>query len=160
MAADEVVALPVVVRTGFRAPTLPDLFTDPLTSGFTRLSFHDPLRCPFTRLLSIATRLFQRCPAAIPISRAGEVGAVQRRHRLGAVTGFSVDVDYWKINKSRTIGALTEAQLFNNFDQFADANFIRGPVEPAFPTLPGPIKSIFQGRQNLGNLRASGVDVG
>ena len=32
-------------------------------------------------------------------------------------------------------------------------------MDPAFPTLPGPIQNIFEGKQNLGDLRTSGLDV-
>ena len=36
---------------------------------------------------------------------------------------------------------------------------MRGPVDAAFPALPGPIQYIFEGKQNLGKLEASGVDM-
>ena len=56
------------------------------------------------------------------------------------VPGFSVDVDYWKINKTTTMGALTDDRSSANFDLFEDTHFMRGPVDAVFPTLPGPIR--------------------
>jgi iron complex outermembrane receptor protein len=144
--------------TGFRAPTLPDLFT-PLTSGFTRLRYSDPLRCSVTHLLS-------DCDVSFPVVSGGNpdlAAEKSEQYNVGAVweflTGFSVAVDYWNISKTETIGALTDATLFTYFDRFKDTNFIRGPVDPAFPALPGPIVNIFERRQNLGKLHTSGTDV-
>ena len=36
---------------------------------------------------------------------------------------------------------------------------MRGPVDPASPTLPGPIEQVIEITQNLGDLWTSGVDV-
>jgi iron complex outermembrane receptor protein len=144
--------------TGFRAPTLPDLFT-PLTSGFTRLRYSDPLRCPVTHLLS-------DCDVSFPVVGGGNpdlAAEKSEQYNFGVVweliTGLSVAIDHWSISKTETIGALTDATLFTYFDRFKDSNFIRGPVDPAFPTLPGPILYIFEGRQNLGKLHTSGMDI-
>jgi hypothetical protein len=42
------------------------------------------------------------------------------------VLGCSVGVDYWKINKTNTIGALTDQQIFTNFDLFEATHIVRG----------------------------------
>jgi iron complex outermembrane recepter protein len=144
--------------TGFRAPTVPDLYT-PLTSGFTRARYSDPQRCPTTRFPS-------DCNVAFPVRSGGnpELEAEEsEQFNVGAVwepaPGVSIGVDYWKINKTATIGALTDAQIFSNFDRLADTNIVRAPPEAAYPLLPGPILYVYEPKQNLGDLRASGVDV-
>jgi iron complex outermembrane receptor protein len=143
--------------TGFRAPTLPNLFT-PLTHGFTRLR-SDPLRCPVTGLST-------DCNAPFPVVSGGNPdldAEKSEQFNLGIVveptTGLSAGVDYWKINKTGTIGALTDDTLFNYYDKFNDTNFKRGLPDPTYPLLPGPIQYLFEGAQNFGNLRTWGIDV-
>ena len=144
--------------TGFRAPTVPDLYT-PLSSGLTRSRFSDPQRCPTTHFASDCNTSFRLLSGGNPELQAEE----SEQFNFGVVwepaMGFSIGVDYWKINKTETIGALSDSQLFNNFDRFSDTNFVRGPPDAAFPLLPGPILYIYEPKQNLGDLRASGVDV-
>jgi iron complex outermembrane receptor protein len=144
--------------TGFRAPTLADLDA-PLSRATTAKPRDDPERCPSTRLPSDCNTqfdvLFGGNPDLLPEkSTQLNVGVVWE-----PLSGLSLDVDYWAITKTQTIGALTEDTLFNDFGRFATTNFRRGPAEPAFPALPGPIQSVFEGRQNFGNQRTSGVDV-
>ena len=74
--------------------------------------------------------------------------------------GLSLDVDYWKINKRDVIGTLDPAVVFADFERYAQTNIVRGPVDPRFPALPGPIETVLLNEQNLGDLRTSGVDVG
>jgi iron complex outermembrane recepter protein len=144
--------------TGFRAPTVPDLYT-PLSSGLTSTRYSDPLRCPTTRLASDCNTLFPLLTGGSPELEAEQ----SQQFNFGVVwelaPGLSFGADYWNIDKTRTIGALSDTTLFKYFDQFKDTNFFRGAVDPAFPALPGPIQYIFGGRQNQGNLRTSGVDV-
>ena len=140
---------------GFRAPTVPDLYT-PLTSGVTRIQ-SDPLRCPTSA--SDCNTTFRVLSGGNPQLKAEQ----SEQFNFGAVwepaIGLSIGVDYWKINKTATIGALSDTQLFNNFDRFRDTNFVRGPLDAAFPSLPGQILYVYEPRQNLGDLRTSGVDV-
>jgi iron complex outermembrane receptor protein len=142
--------------TGFRAPTIPDLYT-PVSSGFTRARYSDPQRCPTTR--SDCGVVFRVLSGGNPELQAEE----SEQFNFGVVwepaMGFSIGVDYWKINKTETIGALSDAQLFNNFDRFSATNFVRGPPDATFPLLPGPILYVYEPKQNLGDLRSSGVDV-
>jgi iron complex outermembrane receptor protein len=144
--------------TGFRAPTIPDLRT-PLASNFTRSRYDDPLRCPVTH------STFD-CNTSFPIRSGGNPELEAERSEqfnFGFVwepyNSLSIGADYWKIDKSRQIGALTADTLFRNFEQFAGADFIRGPADAAYPTLPGAIQYLFAPLQNLGNLRTTGVDV-
>jgi iron complex outermembrane receptor protein len=74
------------------------------------------------------------------------------------VPGYSIGVDYWKINKTNTIGALTDQQIFMNFDLFEDTHIVRGELGPGSP-LPGRIEKVFEITENLGDLWTSGIDV-
>ena len=62
------------------------------------------------------------------------------------VPGLSLGVDYWKINKTATIGAFNDATLFKSFDRFGDTNFVRGPVDPAFPDAARPDSICVRGK--------------
>ena len=143
--------------TGFRAPTLPDLFT-PLSRTFTDFR-SDPRRCPVTNLETDCDAQFKGFSGGNPKLKAEE----SEQFTLGVVWepvgGFSVGLDFWKINKAQVIGTLAEETLFQNFARFEATNIVRGPVDPAFPNLPGPIQTVLQTNQNLGNLRTSGVDL-
>jgi iron complex outermembrane receptor protein len=143
--------------TGFRAPPLYDLYT-PASLRRTR-GVSDPRRCP-------TTRLDADCRGLLPLVIGGNPDLEPEQSRqwnLGIVwepiTGYSVGVDYWKINKTRTIGSLSEEQIFAYFDLLEGVHIVRGAVEPAFPTLPGPIVQVVGTNQNLGELWTSGVDV-
>src|SRR5207249_2609070 len=43
---------------------------------------------------------------------------------------------------------------------FAGTNIIRGPVDPNYPDLPGPIEVVLLRTENFGDLRTSGFDAG
>jgi iron complex outermembrane receptor protein len=144
--------------TGFRAPTLLDLFTPALIS---RTGVHDdPLRCPVTGLTA-------DCHTDFELHTGGNPGLEpETSHQMSTgivwepVAGFSVSLDYWRIAKQQTIGALTEGQVFRFFEQFAGTNIVRKPGDPAQPALPGSIRYVFGGSQNLGKLETAGLDVG
>ena len=74
------------------------------------------------------------------------------------VPGYSIGVDYWKINKTNTIGALTDRQIFTNFDLFEATHIVRSTAAPGSP-LPGPIEKVIEITENLGELWTSGIDV-
>ena len=150
--------------TGFRAPALYDLFT-PLTHGAVfGASLQDPVRCPITGLPS-------DCPGQFGGAFASAAGGnpnlgPEKSEQANAgiawepIRGLSLTVDYWKIDERDVIGTLNAAVVFGNFDRYARTNIVRGPVDPAFPALPGPIETVLINEQNLGDLRTSGVDVG
>ena len=146
--------------TGFRAPALYDLHS-PVSYGFVSgADLQDPLRCPITHLPSDCGYYFQ--------SKYGGNTALQpeRSEQFNAglvwepITGLSLNADYWKINKRGVIGSLNESTVFDQFGRYAPTNIVRGPVDPNFPNLPGPIETVLLTNQNLGNLRTNGIDVG
>jgi iron complex outermembrane receptor protein len=145
--------------TGFRAPPLYDLFTPLARSGIFGASLQDPVRCPTTGLQIDCGRVFVA-------TKGGNKGLEpEKSEQFGAgvvwqpAADISLIVDYWKINKHGVIGSLDPAVVFGQFARYAPTNIIRGPVDPAFPDLPGPIETVLLTRQNLGSLRTSGIDV-
>jgi iron complex outermembrane recepter protein len=146
---------------GFRAPTLPDLFTQ-RSSGPTVLNalFDDPLRCPVTGLeTDCGVREYD-------VLSGGSRDLVPERSRQWAigvvwepVPRASISIDYWNIRKTAVIGSLTDDLILGNFDVFGATHVERGPVDPAFPGLPGPIRALIEWKQNIGNNATSGIDV-
>lgn len=145
--------------TGFRAPTIYDLYV-PLQETFpTPSGFPDPVRCPVTHEPSDCEEGFTGFGGGNPhlrpeTSEQFNVGAVWE-----PVAGDSVSIDYWKINKSNTILPLSPDVLFNDFARWAATNVVRGPVDPAYPNLPGPIVAVLLRNENMGDLLTSGFDV-
>jgi iron complex outermembrane receptor protein len=72
--------------------------------------------------------------------------------------GLSVGVEWWKIRKNNVILAIDPNDVLAHEDGFGAAYVTRGPVDPAYPTLPGPIQSINVTNQNLGSVVTSGFD--
>ncbi len=144
--------------TGFRAPTLYDVYT-PQQRWTIDEPHNDPVRCPVTGSPQDCAALFPTASGGNPdlkpeTSEQFNAGVVWE-----AAKGLSVAVDYWKINKRDYIGQLDEYAIFNNFAYYEPTNIVRGPVDPAYPNLPGPIQTVLLLNQNLGNVRTSGFDV-
>jgi iron complex outermembrane recepter protein len=147
--------------TGFRAPSLPDLHTaqsSSITGGDGELK--DPVRCPVTGLPSdcgldlYAVRIGGN-PALVPeTSTQWTAGIVWE-----PAPGVSIGLDYWNIDKRNVIGSLDDGLIFEHFDVYGQSNVIRGPVDPAYPNLPGPIQTLIEYNQNVGNQQTSGIDV-
>jgi len=143
--------------TGFRAPPLYDLHT-PQEKSYL-LFFEDPLRCP-------VTGADQDCGGPLPAVTGGNPNLqpeTSKQVNAGVVwepvSGSSISVDYWRIAKDNLIGTLAPETIFGNFALYAPTNIVRGPADPQYPGLPGPITNVILTNQNLGHLVSSGVDV-
>ena len=143
--------------TGFRAPTLYDLFT-PAQHGIGSPDLGDPLRCPVTGRAEDCGDLpfvIGGNPALQPeTSKQFSAGVVWE-----PVSGFAVTLDYWRIDKRNVFGALGADVVLGDLSRWGATNLVRGPADTNFPNLPGPIETIVLLNQNLGNLRTSGYDV-
>ena len=141
---------------GFRAPPIYDLHT-PQQQTFL-LFFEDPIRCPVTGADTdcvVLPEVVGGNPDLQPeTSQQFNAGLV-----IEPVRGLSLAVDYWNLGKSNLIGSLFPQTIFDNYDVYAPTNIIRGPVDPQYPNLPGPIENVIMTQQNLGDLRTSGIDV-
>jgi iron complex outermembrane receptor protein len=59
----------------------------------------------------------------------------------------------------QTIGQLDDQTVLSGNDRHEGKNIVRGPVDPAFPNLPGRIIQLTEINENLGRQSASGVDL-
>ncbi len=143
---------------GFRAPSLPDLFTPRF--GATTSGFVDPVRCPVTaspadcgfgevQVLTGGNRDLQ--PEQSTQATAGVI--------FEPVAGVSLGLEGWRIEQTNVIGSLDTQQIFDRYDLYGATNVVRGSVDPAYPNLPGPIRTLIQWNQNLGQVDTSGFDV-
>jgi iron complex outermembrane recepter protein len=145
--------------TGFRAGTLPELFT-PTTFGSTGSNHDDPVRCPVTHSsFDCATQFNSETGgnAALKPERSTQytVGGLWE-----PVTGSSIGLDYWHVQVKDVVGTLGEDVIFNNFDRSVGQGLIvRFPVDPATPNLPGRIDFIVQTNQNIQKLQVEGIDI-
>jgi iron complex outermembrane recepter protein len=145
------------VGTGFRAPSLRELFTGQVPAS-TGNSFEDPVRCPVTKLLS-------DCDSVFLATVYGPTKLEPEKSRQFSV-GFAFEptksffgsVDYWSIEKRNDIVTVDPTLLFANFNEFA-SRVTRGPVDPRFPSVPGPITNVALGYGNFGKVETNGVDI-
>jgi len=144
--------------TGFRAPTMYDLYT-PRQRATTAPDFPDPVRCPVTGLAS-------DCLGEFPAVIGGNPNLqpeTSEQFNAGVVwqpaPGLSLALDYWTIDKSDFITGISERDVLVPGAPFEATNILRGPVDPGFPELPGPIQTVILHGENFGNLRTSGYDV-
>jgi iron complex outermembrane receptor protein len=140
---------------GFRAPPLYTL-SEP-TSAVAISVIEDPVRCPVTGLPDDCKAFVQVYSGGNPdlqpeTSTQWNVGVVWEPLR-----GLSFAVDYWNIEQKGIIEPLSEENLMRYYQRFAD-RIVRGPVDPNYPDLPGPIVSIDVSPVNLGTTQTSGVD--
>ena len=145
--------------TGYRAPALYDLFS-PVTFGPAYGdSLHDPVRCPITRLPEDCGGSFQATSGGNPNLKPEKSRQFNAGLVLKPAANISLTTDYWQIAKDDEIGSLDPSILFTQFGRYGSTYIIRGPVEPKFPNLPGPITMLLLNLQNIGSLRTSGVDL-
>jgi iron complex outermembrane recepter protein len=145
--------------TGFRAPTLYDLYTPLGQIGTLPPDFPDPVRCPVTGRSDDCAGEFLALGGGNPnlqpeTSQQFNAGVVWE-----PLAGLSVSFDYWKIEKRNVISGLSPEMVFDDYARWGSTNVIRGPVDPAYPNLPGPIETVVLWNENLGNLRTSGYDI-
>ena len=144
--------------TAFVAPSLTQAY-GAQTSGLSTAGLEDPLRCPTTQdtndCLTQFTLAFGGNPDLKPqTSTQWQVGLV-----LEPAPGFSTSVDYFNIDLKNLFsnGVSVETILA---DQAQYGNLItRGPVQPQYPTIPGPITRIDQRFINLGEVKIQGLDI-
>jgi iron complex outermembrane receptor protein len=142
--------------TGFRAPPLYDLYGPPST--YIDFGVVDPIRCPITGLPD-------DCDAFVEIVEGGNPQLqpeTSTQWNIGVVwepvRGLSLGVDYWNITLDNVIGFLSWQNALLFYDKYG-YRFIRGPVDPATPSLPGPIVGFDDRLMNLGSTKTSGIDV-
>lgn len=149
--------------TGFRAPSLSDLYNPPRT-GTTNGIYDDPLGCIKTGSID-NTQNPDYCglqPDKLQGGTAGLKPEKSKQFSFGAVLepmrGVSTTIDYWRIEKSDVIVA-PEGSYFS--DPAANAAYIiRDVADPTLPGIPGRILGIDSRLRNVGSLKTSGIDLG
>jgi len=145
--------------TGFRAPSLPELYAAQILTPPLEIDGEDPKRCPVTHLDQdcnpVARYFLGGNPALSPeTSRQASFGLV-----FEPVEGGTVSVDWWRLRLDHTIGQLDDQTVLSGDDRYEGKNIVRGPVDPAFPDLPGPIIQLTEINENVGRQSASGIDL-
>lgn len=144
--------------TGFRAPALPELFQPQVTTN-TQPGLSDPIRCPITNdQVNDCVTQFTSIQGGNPNLKPEE----SKQWSIGAVVepldGLSLGVDWFNIKLKDQIGLLNSAAILGDLGQFGQ--FVtRGPTQPEFPTLPGPITAITTVYTNFGETRIEGIDI-
>ena len=143
--------------TGFRAPTLYDLF-QPLLTTNTGGAFDDPLRCATTQLVIDCNLQFNARQGGNPLlqpekSKQWYAGVV-----FEPTNSLSLGVDFYRIYIKNLISTIDDATIFDDFARWAPTQIFRGPVDPNFPNLPGPIAFVLESTVNVGKQEARGLD--
>ncbi len=143
---------------GFVAPTLTQAY-GANTVGLTQAGLADPLRCPTTGdtndCLTQFNVLFGGNPDLDPQK--------SDQWTLGFVTepvrGLSLSFDWFNLDVEDLFSnGPTPLTILNNQDLYGNL-ITRGPVQPQFPTIPGPITSIDQRFINIGRVKIEGYDL-
>ena len=147
--------------TGYFAPSLAGLFQPPVY-GITLGNLSDAARCPVTHSP-------QDCNTQFPLLGGGNPALQPTTSKQWSVGGvfspapeLSLGLDYVSILLDDRINFFTSQQIFalcpNGVDGPTCYLIHRGPVDPAYPTLPGPIVQVDQFLTNLGKQKATAID--
>ncbi|MEP7182054.1 MAG: TonB-dependent receptor [Betaproteobacteria bacterium] len=143
--------------TGFLAPSLFQMHAAN-TQGVTPSGVSDPLRCPVTKDGNDCLTQFTVVNGGNPTLKPENSEQINFGAVWEPVKGLSIGVDVFKINLSGTIVAgIGSDFILDHLDQYGNL-VTRGPVQPQFPNLPGPIRVIDQRNINLGNAHILGAD--
>ena len=144
--------------TGFRAPTLSDLF-QPQALAFTETGFPDPTRCPVTGspvdCFGLTNQKSGGNPSLQPEkSRQANVGIV-----VEPANRFSVSLDYYWVKVTNVIEIVPIDTIYGDYARWSPGYIVRKPPDAQFPSLPGPIDYIVQYATNVGAITTSGIDI-
>jgi iron complex outermembrane receptor protein len=166
--ASKQVMLRATASTGFRAPTLPELYGTPriLTPSTNR--WDDPLLCPSATPSVANTGTPNPAYASLGLDPA-TICNTQLTTRTGAnpdlqpeksktftagivlepVKNAMISFDFWDVRMKGTIAQMTETSIFNDPAKYSYL-FVRNPN--------GTLQYIDVSRMNLGGLHTQGID--
>jgi iron complex outermembrane receptor protein len=149
------------VGRGFRAPSLPELYTQQERTFFdgAAAGISDPLRCPVTGLASDCFPTFDITSGGNPALRPQRSTQAGAGLVLAPAGPWQASVDLWSIRVGDIIGALNADDVVNDLGRYDASNVVRGAADPTHPGLPGPIVDVVVVNQNLGDWRVDGADL-
>jgi iron complex outermembrane receptor protein len=149
--------------TGFRAPTLADLYT-PVRLGQTNGVYNDLLGCIKTATIDNRDNP-DYCGIQPDKLRGGNADLKPEKSKqftiglvLEPVKSASVSIDYFRIKK-RDVITYSEGAFFEN-PVFYSKYITRAATDPSLPGIPGYILSIDARPRNTATLDTSGIDLG
>ena len=152
------VLLRAAVGKGFRAPSLQDLYL-PVTNNVTPAGTNDPIRCPVTGSRTDCSTQFTTINGGNPDLKPEKSTNATLGIVFAPTNNTSLALDAFKIDlKDTIVNGVTASTILGDLNKYGYL-VTRGPVDPAFPTLPGPIVSITQTNLNLGETRVAGIDL-
>jgi iron complex outermembrane recepter protein len=168
-------------NTGFRAPSLPDLFQPRFFSN-TAGTHSDPIRCPGGSPIGTFVDDGLECDAQIQ-NQLGGVGTLQpeksRQFSLGTVfepnETFSLGADYFRIERKKSLQAVSDTTVFDyygvldplnaqgrfvRFGRLANGNCSNDNAQSPTPAnVPCAINYAVQVQENVGTYTISGIDI-
>ena len=148
--------------TGFRAPSLADLYSPPRT-GQTNGIYNDPLGCIKVGALD-NTNNPDYCgiqPNKLTGGNSDLKPEKSKQYSAGIVLEpgklVTASIDYWRIRKTDVVVG-PEGVLFDDPVRYAPY-IIRAPADPTLPGIPGFITAVDSRLRNFAALRTSGVDL-
>jgi iron complex outermembrane receptor protein len=161
-------------NTGFRAPTLFELFR-PQAIGFLTTRHNDPVLCPGgvadAAAGGIAIRdcnqQFNTLTGANPNLDPVESEAYTAGLDWRVLQGLTVGLDYWQYEIDKTVGVLASGAIFGDLDTFGSYIVRCSELAPELFTAaefvagqPGDaIAYVDQGLANIGKTKTSGIDL-
>ena len=150
--------------TGFRAPSLPELY-QPAAFGATGGLYNDPLRCPQTGSPRDCNAQFTTKLGGNPLLSPEKSTSYTAGLVLEPVPGFSMGAEYFYIKVKDAIGTPSETPIFENMVASEaggllfryDRNSVGCAGVPA--NLPCPVNFGVQTNFNINQLTTSGIDV-
>jgi iron complex outermembrane receptor protein len=152
------------VGTGFRAPSLTDMFAAQ-ASSVTANGTRDPLRCPTpaTGLPTDCNNQFPTITGGNPDLKPEKAVSITAGILVEPVRDLSVSLDAFRVNLKDAIvgGGLSASFMLSsaaNATKYAQY-ILRGPADPANASGLGPITAILQTNANLFKTQMAGVDL-
>jgi iron complex outermembrane receptor protein len=152
------------VGTGFRAPSLTDMFAAQ-ASSVTANGTRDPLRCPDpkTGLPTDCNNQFATITGGNPDLKPEKALSITFGVLVEPIRDLSVSLDAFRVNLKDAIvgGGLSSSFMLSNAaraTQYAQY-ILRGPADPSNASGLGPITAILQTNANLFKTQMAGIDV-
>jgi iron complex outermembrane receptor protein len=159
---------------GFRAPTLYDIYA-PNSQTNTANAYDDPVLCPGGTPVAGADPA-RDCNQQFNTQGGGNKNLKPETSSawsfgvvLDVVQNVSVSADYWNTLVKGTIGVVPETSIFGDPAKYANRYVRCGQLTPqeraaldacsAYTPAADPLAYITQTQENLGNIKAQGVDL-